>query len=300
VWRRLRGVRIDRNSAVRLVLALGWMPVACILLALALIAGSGISWVTSQPGGINGTNSQVVKIPPNFGPSDVTTTPELVDYLSPNRIAIPKLKASAPIVRIGDANQELEPPLNPRIVGWWDGGAKPGAAIGTAIITGHINYAGVTGVFSDIGDLRPGNLVYVWGIRHGKHVKLTFKVISRHSYYKTVLPYAQLFDQSSVGRLALVTCGGPFDPSTGNYLENIVVYAQPIVPPGTTLAEPGENSASSSSSSSSASSSPSPTPGTSSGSSSGSSSSTSTTTSGSPGDTTTGSGSGSSSSSATG
>jgi hypothetical protein len=41
------------------------------------------------------------------------------------------------------------------------------------------------------------------------------------------LPYKQIFDQSSVGRLAIVTCGGPFDASTGNYLDNIVAYAVP-------------------------------------------------------------------------
>jgi hypothetical protein len=30
------------------------------------------------------------------------------------------------------------------------------------------------------------------------------------------------------GRLVLVTCGGPFDASTGNYLDNIVAFAVPV------------------------------------------------------------------------
>ena len=40
---------------------------------------------------------------------------------------------------------ELEVPLNPKVVGWWHYGAKPGAKTGTAILAGHINYAGVAG-----------------------------------------------------------------------------------------------------------------------------------------------------------
>ena len=47
------------------------------------------------------------------------------------------------------------------------------------------------------------------------------------TYHKTPLPYPQIFDQHSGGRIAIVTCGGPFDASTGNYLDNIVVFAVP-------------------------------------------------------------------------
>ena len=47
------------------------------------------------------------------------------------------------------------------------------------------------------------------------------------TYHKTTLPYKQIFDQKSVGRLAIVTCGGAFDARTGNYLDNIVAFAVP-------------------------------------------------------------------------
>jgi hypothetical protein len=39
------------------------------------------------------------------------------------------------------------------------------------------------------------------------------------------LPYKKIFDQHAPGRLAIVTCGGPFDASTGNYEDNIVAFA---------------------------------------------------------------------------
>jgi hypothetical protein len=38
---------------------------------------------------------------------------------------------------------------------------------------------------------------------------------------------AEAFDRIGRARLVLITCGGPFDPSTGNYRDNIVAYAVP-------------------------------------------------------------------------
>ncbi len=65
------------------------------------------------------------------------------------------------------------------------------------------------------------------GKRAGKEVRLTFRITGVRTYKKTALPYAEIFDQKSVGRLAIVTCGGAFDFSTGNYLDNIVAFAVP-------------------------------------------------------------------------
>ena len=76
-----------------------------------------------------------------------------------------------------------------------------------------------------IGTLDVGDDIYVTGYRQGKLVTLTFKVAGVRTYRKTTLPFAQIFDQQVAGRLAVITCGGPFDAQTGNYLDNIVVYA---------------------------------------------------------------------------
>jgi hypothetical protein len=37
----------------------------------------------------------------------------------------------------------------------------------------------------------------------------------------------ELFSAGGAPRLVLITCGGPFDPTTGSYLDNIVVFAAP-------------------------------------------------------------------------
>jgi LPXTG-site transpeptidase (sortase) family protein len=197
-------------------------PFVFIALAIVLAAAAGIVYVESPNWGKH--NAQA-------GARNVGSVPtlhgKLVSFVSPNSIEIPKLSAKAPIVKVGTDNRDLDIPLNPKIVGWWDGGAHPGARKGTAILAGHINYSGVTGVLARIGSLNPGDRVYVTGTNHGKKMRLAFRITGVRTYKKTALPYKQIFDQKSIGRLAIVTCGGPFDSSTGNYEDNIVAFAVP-------------------------------------------------------------------------
>ena len=207
----------------------GWVPFACVLAALLTIALAGITWISSPHWGNNyGTNAQAPVT--NKGAVPTTVPPSAVaDIVAPNRIEIPKIHANSPIVPVGTtADRELEIPLNPHVVGWWHYGAKPGAPVGTAILAGHINYAGVTGSMAAIGSLNPGDEVDVFGKQNAdnRH-EVRFRVTGVRTYHKTHLPYQQIFDQKSIGRIAIVTCGGPFDASTGNYLDNIVVFAVP-------------------------------------------------------------------------
>ncbi|HEV7207061.1 MAG TPA: class F sortase [Jatrophihabitans sp.] len=200
------------------------MPVVCALLTILVVAVANLTWITSPYWGRNNA------VPPQ--PKLVGTVPVAsgakVTTLSPNRIVIPRLKAVAPIVPVTTTSDgELDVPANPRVVGWWSPGAKPGAQVGTAILAGHINYAGVDGTLADIGALKPGDAVYVYGKRIATRAVIRFTVTGVRTYHKTRLPYQQIFDQKSVGRIAIVTCGGPFDASTGNYLDNIVVFAVP-------------------------------------------------------------------------
>jgi hypothetical protein len=205
----------------------GWAPFACAIAALMTVALAGMTWVTSPYWGQNAQAPRVHKgvVPTNIAPSAVA------DIVSPNRIEIPKIHASAPIVPVGTTpDGELDVPLDPKVVGWWRYGAKPGATVGTAILAGHINYAGVTGEMAAIGQLNPGDTVYVIGKQNAqKRHEVRFTVTGVRTYHKTRLPYKQIFDQKSAGRIAIVTCGGPFDASTGNYLDNIVVFAVPDI-----------------------------------------------------------------------
>lgn len=217
----------------------GWVPFACAIAAMMTIALAGITWVTSPHWGNNGVQAQAKAR--NVGA--VPTTPAgphiVADIVSPNRIEIPKIHAEAPIVPVGTTpDGELDVPLNPKHVGWWQYGAKPGATKGTAILAGHINYNGVTGPMATIGKLNPGDEVFVFGTQNADRLhEVRFRVTGVRTYHKTHLPYKQIFDQKSIGRIAIVTCGGPFDAATGSYLDNIVVFAVPE--PTTTTKRPG-------------------------------------------------------------
>ena len=216
------------SGSARVVARVGVLPLACILGVLVIVGIAGLTWNVSPyygrpQAGATPTPTPVGSVPVQASPVAAAVA------LSPNRIDIPRLKAVAPIVKVGTSpDRELEIPKNPKIVGWWSPGAKPGAGKGTAILAGHINYAGVNGTLSRIGHLQPGDEVDIYGTQNaGGKAMVKFSVTGVRTYHKSSLPYQQIFDQGSVGRIAIVTCGGPFDPSTGNYLDNIVVYAVP-------------------------------------------------------------------------
>jgi hypothetical protein len=221
------GIGTDRRfGSAAVVRRIGAVPLACLLGGLVLVAGSAIVWNTSPYWGRNANQAPITR---SVGvvPKHVTAarTPLLVE---PDRIAIPRLHAVAPVVKVATtASDELDIPLNPKIVGWWSPGAKPGARHGTAILAGHINYSGVTGALADIGRLRAGDRVLIYGHRHGKRRELRLQVTGVRIYHKTHLPYQRIFAQDGPGRVALVTCGGPFDAATGNYLDNVVAFAVP-------------------------------------------------------------------------
>ncbi|MDT4936892.1 MAG: hypothetical protein QOG80_563 [Pseudonocardiales bacterium] len=207
----------------------GRITFICIVGAIVLIAAAGVTWVLT-PGWGGGHKGSTTYSQRNIGdiPTIAPGSALAAMTISPNRIEIPRLGAVAPIITVQTTpDRELGVPLDPKIVGWWNGGAKPGAKTGTAILDGHINFSGVKGVLADIGTLNPGDRVYVYGLHNGRKTKVSFTITGVRTYDKAALPYQQIFDQKSIGRLAIVTCGGPFDASTGNYRDNIVAFAVP-------------------------------------------------------------------------
>jgi len=135
---------------------------------------------------------------------------------------VPGLGVSARVLSIRARGGELIPPSNPRLVGWWSDGARPGAARGSAIITGHTVHTG-GGAFDDLEQLKAGDSVKV--ATGGRTV--SYAVVSVTTYRKRALAKsaAKLFDQSVPGRLVLVTCE---DWNGTAYLSNVVVIAKPV------------------------------------------------------------------------
>jgi LPXTG-site transpeptidase (sortase) family protein len=139
----------------------------------------------------------------------------------PLRVSVPSLGVSARVLGIRARRGALIPPSNPRLVGWWSEGARPGAATGSAIITGHTVHNG-GGAFDNLEELHAGDGVVVTTGRS----TIKYSVVGVAVYRKGALAQqaARLFDQGVAGRLVLVTCE---DWDGTAYLSNAVVIATP-------------------------------------------------------------------------
>ncbi|WP_433163079.1 class F sortase [Kribbella sp. CA-247076] len=140
---------------------------------------------------------------------------------NPVKVSVPSLGISARVLGIRARGGTLVPPANPRLVGWWSDGAVPGAAKGSAIITGHTVHDG-GGAFDDLDQLSAGATVSVTtGRGTVEYVVSAVTVYRKKTLAKRA---ARLFDQGVPGRLVLVTCE---DWDGTAYLSNAVVIAVP-------------------------------------------------------------------------
>lgn len=115
----------------------------------------------------------------------------------------------------------LTPPADPQQVGWWSEGARPGASVGSAVLTGHTVHTG-GGAFDDLETLAPGDDVVVRTDRG----PLTYGVVSVRVLGRGELARssAEIFEQDGPARLVLITCE---DWDGSAYLSNVVVVATP-------------------------------------------------------------------------
>jgi LPXTG-site transpeptidase (sortase) family protein len=139
---------------------------------------------------------------------------------SPRLVRVPPLGISARVVPIRDSNDTLVPPSNAHEVGWWADGAKPGATLGSAVLTGHTVHTG-GGALDDLDRVRPGDHVVV----RTDHDTLRYTVKRVRIYDKSELALhaTDLFSQEVPGRLVLVTCE---DWDGARFLSNVVVTAR--------------------------------------------------------------------------
>jgi sortase (surface protein transpeptidase) len=140
----------------------------------------------------------------------------------PVSLTIPVLGVRAPVIRLGlTQSGALQVPDTTTVAGWYTGSPPPGA-VGSAIIAGHVDSVAGPGVFFRLHLLHRGDRVYV---RERDGRLAVFAVGSVHEYRKSVFPTAAVYGPAPTPELRLITCGGTFDPQTGHYLSNVVVYA---------------------------------------------------------------------------
>jgi hypothetical protein len=144
----------------------------------------------------------------------------------PLTVRIPAIGVDARIIPLGLGPGDIVnvPSLTtPMLTSWFDGGVTPGQ-VGPAVLFGHVDSA-VTGpaVFYRLGNLRPGNLVYV---TRADHRTAVFQVDAVDLYSESSFPDTAIYASTAAPVLRLITCGGQFDTQTHLYLDRTVAYAR--------------------------------------------------------------------------
>ena len=149
-------------------------------------------------------------------------TPAVVARSVPIAVRIPAIGLAVWLTQLGlNANGTVEVPTSVKVPGWFSPGPSPGQ-VGSAVILGHVDSYQGPGVFFQLRTLQPGDQITV-NLADG--VVATFNVTSVVMYQKAQFPDQQVYGSNGSSELQLVTCGGTFDPQTGHYLSNIVVYS---------------------------------------------------------------------------
>lgn len=159
--------------------------------------------------------------------TDATQLPRPDRTPRPVEISIPSIDVRTTVEVVGlDERDQVEVPYDVTQAGWYRYSAKPGAGEGSTVIVGHVD--GVdqgAGAFYDLRKLRPGDTVTV---TRADDRRIAYEVVAREVFAKDRVPLRELFSRSGTERLTLITCGGPFDPASLEYTDNIVVTAVPV------------------------------------------------------------------------
>ncbi len=163
-------------------------------------------------------------------PPSVTPPPSPPFSLAPS----PPVSMRASVVGISSVVSQvglnkdgtIEVPTSYDKAAWYRLGPTPGE-LGPAVIIGHVDSYKGPGVFFNLGDVRPGQVI---DITRADHSVAHFRVDAINTYPKDLFPTEAVYGPVNYAGLRLITCGGAFDEKTRNYENNTVVYATLIHP----------------------------------------------------------------------
>jgi len=168
-------------------------------------------------------------------PSSVATAAELANLpvakpmskSIPVRVQVPSIGVDSTLMDLGllaDGSLQVPPVAFP--AGWYTGAPTPGQ-LGPAIIVGHIDWAGVDGVFYRLHSLLPGAEI---DVTRADGSTAVFRVLSVHEYAKDAFPTKLVYGNTAYSALRLITCGGAFNTKAHSYEDDIVAYAELVGP----------------------------------------------------------------------
>lgn len=143
----------------------------------------------------------------------------------PVSVEIPAIGVRSVLLRLGARpNGAMQvPPLykRPSEAAWYKYSVTPGQR-GTSVIEGHVDNRAGPAVFFRLGALRPGDRV---NVTLADGITAVFRVTGVRQYQKARFPAKTIYHATGYAALRLITCGGAFDYTTGQYLSSTVVFA---------------------------------------------------------------------------
>jgi LPXTG-site transpeptidase (sortase) family protein len=197
------------------------------------IGTAGLVWAsrTGHPA-VTAVKVRHVAVPQGFRAQ--APAPAAAPAALPVSLTIPAIGVQTNLIHLGLASDgTLQVPSTTKVAGWYTGSPRPGD-VGAAVIAGHVDSVAGPGVFFQLRQLHPGDLVYV---KRADGSVAAFTVTNVQQYLKTQFPSAAVYGPVPDAELRLVTCGGTFDYATGHYLSNVVVDA--VLDTGSASPSPG-------------------------------------------------------------
>lgn len=147
----------------------------------------------------------------------------------PLQLRIAGIAVDAPIVSVGlEPDRAMEIPDDVREIGWYDPdglGVRPGTT-GTAVFASHVDSRTQgRGVLFELRQMRVGDTFEI-DLEDG--ATQTWVVTEVAQIPKVSMPLGEIFTWSGPSRVVIITCGGEFDRARRSYVDNIVVYAEPM------------------------------------------------------------------------
>jgi sortase (surface protein transpeptidase) len=155
--------------------------------------------------------------------------PEPVEGVAPIALQVDSVGVDAPIELGAVVDGAMQDPSGPWVVSWYEPLGKVGEG-GNVVMAGHVDYWNVgPAVFWDIRELPAGEIIRVVG-EDGKNYEYAVQWIERYDAAGLTPEVIQndIVGDTGEETLTLITCGGEFNPDTGEYNERWVVRANLI------------------------------------------------------------------------
>lgn len=155
------------------------------------------------------------------GSDDGTDVAEFV----PQRLVVEDIGVDESLIDLGIApDGAMEVPVDAADAGWFTPGGRPGGN-GPTVIAGHVDSPTGGGVFARLTELEPGDRIQVMGA-DGEQLEYAVTEVGDHA--KDTFPTERVFGATGRDTLRLITCTGLWDEGALSYVDNRVVYAEPV------------------------------------------------------------------------